>query len=61
MLHEQGVPVRKLTQWESDCLNSDWIKVAGWDQTFSDEERHLLQAFEGCGGAMCAWVWLLQR
>lgn len=33
------------------CLNSspenaDWIKVAGWFRTFSDERR-LLQAFKG--------------
>lgn len=53
--------MRKLIQREFDCLNNDWIKVAGWKRTFSDEERHLLETFNGCSGAMCAWVWLMQR
>ena len=53
--------MRKLTQREYDCLNSDWIKAAGWDRTFTDEEHRLLQAFKSCSGATCAWVWLLQR
>jgi hypothetical protein len=53
--------MRHLTDWEYGCLNSDWIKVAGWDRTFSDEEHHLLETFRGCSRAMCAWVWLLQR
>lgn len=53
--------MRDLTEWESDWLDSDWIEVAGWNRTLTDEEHHLLQAFKGCSGAMCAWVWLLQR
>ena len=53
--------MRELTEREYDYLNSDWIKVAGWNRTFSDEERRLLKMFKGCSGAMCAWVWLLQR
>lgn len=53
--------MHKLTEWDSECLNSDWIKVAGWDRTFSNDEHRLLKTFKGCSGVMCAWVWLLQR
>lgn len=53
--------MRGLTDWEYCCLNSDWIKDAGWNRTFSDEEHRLLKMFKGCAGAMCAWGWLLRE
>ena len=53
--------MRGLTDWEYSCLNSDWIKVAGWDRTFSDEERRLLETFKGCSSSLCQRAWLAQR
>ena len=41
--------------------NADWIKVAGWSRTFSDEERRLLETFKGCSSSLCQRAWLAQR
>ena len=41
--------------------NADWIEVAGWFRTFSEDERHLLETFKGCSSSLCKRAWLAQR
>jgi len=53
--------MRDLIKYKRGCLNSDWIKVAGWSRTLGGEEHHQLETFTRSSGAMCAWVRLLQR
>ena len=40
---------------------SDWLKVAEWLRTFSQEERQLLKSFKGCDSDLCSRAWLAQR
>ena len=46
---------------DNSSENADWIKVAGWFRTFSDDERHLLETFRGCSSDLCNRAWLAQR
>jgi len=46
---------------DTSSENADWIKVAGWFRTFSDEERHLLETLRGCSSSLCNRAWLAQR
>jgi hypothetical protein len=52
--------MREITERELNWLNSDWIKVAGWIGTFSEDER---RAFESLGDAcsLCEITWMTQR
>lgn len=46
---------------DGNSENVDWIKVAGWLRTFSEEERQLLEMFKECSGTLCNRAWLAQR
>jgi hypothetical protein len=52
--------MRELTESELGWLNADWIKIAGWIGTFTDDEK---AAFEKLGdaGDLCMIAWMTQR
>jgi hypothetical protein len=40
--------MRELTESEMGWLNADWIKIAGWTRTFTEDEK---AAFDKLGEA----------
>lgn len=52
--------MRELTESEMGWLNADWIKIAGWTRTFTEDEK---AAFEKLGEAqgLCMTAWMTQR
>jgi hypothetical protein len=53
--------MRDITERELNWLNSDWIKVAGWIGTFSEDERTAFESLrDACSLGEFAWMRTVQ-